>query len=236
MTTLLEKVSVLVTANLHALIDQALQTNSLAVVDQYLRQTDDNLAALEDAAATVGAEVRSVQRKLDEHQRRATSLDQAVDGFLGQGNEAAAAAAQDRLNSAHHLLQAYEQQLSRHQAEYQGLLDARAQLQARQSSMQAQRAELQSLLDLARSKELVVKTVKGLDDLAGSGDSDVSRIAQSIYRRLDKATVAGELRAVSLDEQVDRLLDNRLIDGQLAERRARLAAEAARASSEPVIK
>jgi hypothetical protein len=90
------------------------------------------------------------------------------------------------------------------------------------------------LLDLARSKELVVKTVKGLDDLAGSGDSDVSRIAQSIYRRLDKATVAGELRAVSLDEQVDRLLDNKLIDAQLAERRARLAAGAGRASAEPV--
>ena len=226
MTTLLEKVSVLVTANLHALIDQALQTNSLAVVDQYLRQAEDNLAALEDAAATVGAEVRSVQRKLDEHQRRATSLDQAVDGFLAQGNEAAAAAAQDRLNSTRHLLQAYEQQLSRHQTEYQGLLDARAKLQTRQASMQAQRAELQSLLELARSKELVVKTVKGLDDLAGSGDSDVSRIAQSIYRRLDKATVAGELRAVSLDEQIDRLLDNKLIDAQLAERRARLAAAA----------
>jgi len=226
MTTLLEKVSILVTANLHALIDQALKTNSMAVVDQYLRQVEDNLAGLEDAAATVGAEVRSVQRKLDEHQRKAAQLDQAVDGFLAKGNETSAAAAQDRLNSTRHLIQAYEQQLSRHQAEYQNLLDARVKLQGRYAAMQSQRAELQSLLDLARSKELVVKTVKGLDDLVGTGDTDVSRIAQSIYARLDKATVATELRSASLDEQIDQLLDRQTIDAQLAERRARLAAAA----------
>ncbi len=224
MTTLLEKVSTLITANLHALVDQALKTNSLAVVDQYLRQVEDNLASLDDAAATVGAEVRSVQRKLEEHRHRAEAIDQAVDGFLSQGKDAAAAAAQDRLNSTRQLIQAYEQQLARHQEEYQGLLDARVRLQGRQAAMQAQRAELQSLLDLARSKELVVRTVKGLEDLVGAGDSDVARIAQSVHARLDKATVASELRSASLDEQIDRLLDRQTIDAQLAERRARLAA------------
>src|SRR5712692_866530 len=109
MTTLLEKVSVLVSANLHALIDQALKSNSLAVVDQYLRQVEDNLASLEDAAATVGAEVRSLQRKLDEHRRRAAGLDQAVDSFLADGSETLAAASQSRLNSLQHLIAAYEQ-------------------------------------------------------------------------------------------------------------------------------
>jgi phage shock protein A len=222
MTTLLEKVSTLVSANLHALVDQALKSNSLAVVDQYLRQVDDNLAGLEDAAATVGAEVRSVQRKLDEHQQRVTGLDQAVDAFLAQGNESSAAAAQGRLNSTRRLMQAYEQQLGRHQAEYQNLLDARQKLQARQAAMRAQRAELASLLELARSKELVVKTMRGLDDLVGEGDSDVGRLAQSIYARLDKATVATELYGVSIDQQIDQLLDRQLIDSQLAERRARL--------------
>ena len=224
MTTLLEKVSTLVSANLHALVDQALKTNSLAVVDQYLRQVSDNLASLEDAAATVGAEVRSVQRKLEEHRRRAEAIDQAVDGFLTQGKDQAAASAQERLNSTRQLIQAYEQQLVHHQQEYQGLLDARAKLEARQQAMQVQRAELESLLELARSKELVVKTVKGLDDLAGNGDSDVARIAQSVYTRLDKATVATELRSGSLDEQIDKLLDRQVIDAQLAERRARLLA------------
>ena len=46
------------------MVDQALKTNSLAVIDQYIRQVEDNLEDLEDAAATVGGEVRSIERKL----------------------------------------------------------------------------------------------------------------------------------------------------------------------------
>ena len=57
-----------------------------------------------------------------------------------------------------------------------------------------------------------------------AGDSDVSRVAQSVYARLDKANVASELRSASLDEQIDSLLDRQTIDAQLAERRARLLA------------
>ena len=69
----------------------------------------------------------------------------------------------------------------------------------------------------------MVKTIKSLDDLTGSGDSDISRIAQSIYARLDKATAATELRAASLDEQIDQVLGRDMINQQLAERKKRLA-------------
>jgi phage shock protein A len=88
--------------------------------------------------------------------------------------------------------------------------------------MRQQRTELQSLLELAKSKEIVVKTIKSLDDLTGSGDTDISRIAQSIYARLDKATAATELRAASLDEQIDQVLGRDLINQQLAERKKKL--------------
>ena len=67
MASLFEKVSVLISANMHALVDQALKSNSLAVIDQYIRQVEDNLADLDDAAATVGGEVKSLKRKVDEN-------------------------------------------------------------------------------------------------------------------------------------------------------------------------
>jgi phage shock protein A len=215
MATLLEKVRILITANVHALIDQALKSNSLAVVDQYIRQVEDQLANLEDAAATVGGELKSLQRKLEEHRRRAAELDQAVDGLLLEGNELAAAAAQSRLNGAQQLVENYQEQLNRQEGEYQKLLDAKVKLEARHAVMQQQRAELQSLLELAKSKEIVVKTMKGLDALMGSGDSDVNRIAQSIYARLDKATAAVEVRGASLDEQIDQVLGRNALNAQL---------------------
>jgi phage shock protein A len=72
MATLLEKVSTLISANLHSLVDQALKANSLAVIDQYIRQVEDHLEDLEDAAATVGGEVKSIKRKLQDHEQKST--------------------------------------------------------------------------------------------------------------------------------------------------------------------
>ena len=222
MATLLEKVSTLISANLHYMVDQALKTNSLAVIDQYIRQVEDNLEDLEDAAATVGGEVKSIKRKLADYEVKANELDKAIDAFLNEGNDTLAAAAQSKLNSAQRLVETYRTQAVRQDTEYQALLNAKVKLEARLATMKQEREELQSLLDLAKSKETSVKAMKSLDDLMGSGDSDVSRIAESIYARLDKASTASEIRAASLDEQMDQVLDRSAIDAQLAERRKKM--------------
>jgi len=223
MATLLEKVSTLVSANLHALVDQALKANNLAVIDQYIRQVEENLENLADAAATVGGEVKSIRRKLDEHEKKSKDLDRAVDVFLSENNETAAAATQSQLNSTRQLIETYAQQIATQDVEYQKLLNAKVKLEARLVTMKQQRAELAALLELAKSKEIVVKTVKSLDALMGSGDSDVSHIAQSIYARLDKANAATEIRAANIDEQIDQVLGRDLINQQLAERKKKLA-------------
>jgi len=222
MATLLEKVSTLISANLHSLVDQALKSNSMAVIDQYIRQVEDNLEDLEDAAATVGGEVKSLKRKLNDLEQKEDELDRAIDAFLMEGNEETAAAAQSKLNSTQRLIKTYEEQVTRLQSEYQKLLEAKVKLEARLSTMKQQREELQALLELAKSKEVAVKAMKGLDDLVGLGDSDISRMAGSIYARLDKATAATEMRAASLDEQIDAVLDRGTLNAQLAERRKKL--------------
>jgi phage shock protein A len=222
MASLLEKVSTLISANLHALVDQALKTNSLAVIDQYIRQVENYLEDLEEAAATVGGEIKTIRRKTEEQQVKELQLDRAVDALLMDGNQAAAGSAQSRLNSTRQLVETYQAQTVHQEEEYQKLLDARAKLQGRLEMLKQQRQELEALLELARSKEMAVKTVKSLDDMLGSGDSDISRIAQGIYARLDKATTATEMRATNLDEQIDHLLDRKAIDAQLADRKARL--------------
>lgn len=225
MATLFEKVSTLISANLHALIDQALQNNSPAVIDQYIRQVENNLEDLEDAAATIGGEVRTIQRKLNELEQKQNELNRAVDAFLMEGNEAYAAAAQSKLNSTDRLVDTYQEQLDRQQDEFQKLLNAKVKLEARLETMKQEREELMTLLQLAKSKELTVKTMKSLDDLKGVGDSDISRIADSIYARLDKASAASEMRAQRLDEEMDRVLDRSAIERQLSDRRKRLGLE-----------
>ena len=81
---------------------------------------------------------------------------------------------------------------------------------------------MEALLELAKSKETTVKAMKSLDDLMGSGDSDIKRIAESVYARLDKASTASEMRAASLDEQMDQVLESSALKAQLAERKKKL--------------
>ena len=222
MASLLEKVSTLISANLHALVDQALQSNSPAVIDQYIRQVENNLADLEDAAATVGGEVRTLKRKVHEYEQKADELDQAIDAFLVEGNNAYASAAQAKLNSTKRLVETYRDQATSQEQEYQNLLSAKVKLEARLQTMKQEREELLALLELAKSKETTVKTMKSLDDLMGVGDSDISRVAENIRRRLDKATAASEMHAARLDDEMDRVLESSVIDNALAERRKKL--------------
>jgi phage shock protein A len=222
MASLLDKVTTLISANLHALVDQALKSNSLAVIDEYIRQVENNLADLEDAAATVGGEVKSIKRRLADHEQKHTELDRGIDAFLMEGNEAAAVAAQSRLNSVSRLVETYQEQVQRQEVEFRKLLDAKVKLEARLETMKLERQDLQALLELAKSKEVTVKAMKSLDDLMGSGDSDIKGIAQSIYARLDKATTASEMRAASLDEQMDQVLERSTLNAQLASRRQKL--------------
>jgi phage shock protein A len=222
MASLLKKVQTLISANLHAMVDSALKANSLAVFDQYVREVEDNLENLEDAVATVGGELRALRRRKGDAEQRAAELDRNIDIFLREGKEDLALAAQSKLNSVNRLVQNYEEMLGRQEAEFQALKDARLKLEAKLTTVKQEREELQVLLDLARSKEITARAIKSLDDLMGSGDEDISRVAEGIRLRLDKASARSEMLAGSLDAQMDQVLEKSTLEAQLAERKARL--------------
>jgi hypothetical protein len=79
-----------------------------------------------------------------------------------------------------------------------------------------------ALLDLAKAKEITNKAIKSLDDLAGVGDTDVARMADSIRTRLDQASARAEMAATNLDAQMDDALGRGELDAQLEERKRRL--------------
>lgn len=222
MASLLDKVQTLIKANLHSLVDKALATNSMAVIDQYIRDVDNNLDALEDAAATVGGQVKTLERKRDDYKKQMEELDRNIDTFLRQGKEELAMAAQSKFNSSKQLYETYESQLTRQQTEYKALLDARLKLQAKLTVIRQQREEMQALMELAKAKEITNKTIKSLDDLSGVGDADIAKVADSIRSKLDKESARAEMAAKNLDQQMDDALGKGQLDSQLEERKRRL--------------
>ena len=222
MASLMKKVQTLISANLHAMVDSALKANSMAVFDQYVRDVEDNLENLEDAVATVGGELKTLRRKKADLDQQAADLDRNIDIFLREGKEDLALAAQSKLNSVNRLAQNYDETLQRQEVEFQNLQDARLKLEAKLTTVKQEREELQVLLDLARSKEITVQSIKSLEDLTGTGDADIARVAESIRARLDKASAQSEMLAASLDDQMDQVLEKSALEAQLAERKSRL--------------
>ena len=224
MATLLERVNTLISANLNWLVSKALKANSLAVVDENIRKVEDNLEALEDAAATVGGEAKTIKRKYDEFNAKALEMDKNVDLFLGKGKEDLALATQHRYNTTKRLAEAYLEQYERQASEFQKLLDAKLKLEAKLTQIRQERGELQAMLDLAKSKELTHKVVEGVGGLTGA-EAGLAEMREEIQRRLDKASAQGEIDANRLDKQIADALEDDELRNQLAARRTRLGLE-----------
>ncbi len=222
MASLLSKVQTLISANLHALVDSALQANSVAVLDEYIRQAEDNLDDLQDALVTVRGQVKTLKRKFEMFQAEADQLDADIDRLLRLGKEDLALAAQSQYNSKAELAGEYKSQWEKQQIEADKLNEARLKLEAKLTTIKQEREHLLALLELAKSKEIAAKTIRSLDDLEGVGDSDIARVGEQIRARLDRADAEIEMEATSLESQMDEVLGTAYLEDQLADRKRRL--------------
>jgi phage shock protein A len=222
MASLLQKINTLISANIHGLVDQALEANSLKVMDEYIRQAERNLDALEDAAATIGGTVKTLKRKYEEFAAAAEKLDRDIDTLLLRAKTDLAQAAQAELNQKQQLAQEYYEQWQSQEQEYRRMLDAKIKLESKLVTIRQEREHLKSLLELVEAKELTTRTIKSLDDLAGVGDEDVQRLGDQIRARLDREEARLEMATGTIRDQIDEAIGMTEIEMQLEERRQRL--------------
>ena len=220
--SILDKINTLISANLHAMVDSALQANSVNVMDEYVRQAEKNLENLEDATVTVGGSVKTLKRKYEEISATAEKLDRDIDTLLTRGKADLASAAQSDLNTKQQLAQEYYEQWQQQQGEYQKMLDAKIKLEAKLTTIKQEREHLKALMELAEAKSATTKTIRSLNDLAGVGDADVKRMGDAIRARLDREDADLEMSSARLQGQMDDVLEKGTIDAQLEERKKRL--------------
>ena len=223
--SIFQKVQTLISANMHVMVDKALDANSVAVMDEYMRQAETNLDDLEDALVTVKGQVKTLKRKQEAFQAEAEALDADIDRLLKLGKDDLAVAAQSQYNSKADLAEEYRQQYQRQKAEADKLAEARLKLEARLRTIKHEREHVLGLLELAKTKEVAAKSMRSLSALEGVGDSDIARVADKIRARLDRADAEIEMRADRLSVRMDDVLQKDRLEGQLAERRRRLQLE-----------
>lgn len=217
-----EKVNILISANLHGMVDKALETNSVKVMDEYIRRAERDLDELETAVVTVGGTVRTLKRKYEETSASAEKLDRDIDTMLTRGKADTAAQMQAKLNSIQQLAQQYYEQWNGQEAEYKKMLDYKLKLEGRLTTTRQEREHLVELMKLAEAKAQTTKTIKSLADIQGIGDRDISSLADAIKARLDREDAALEMSSTRLSDQIESTLEDNQVDAQLEERKKRL--------------
>ena len=222
MPSILQKVRTLFSANLHGMIDRALETNSLKVMDEYIRQVERNLDALEDSAATVGGSVRTLKRKYEEFSNQSDKLDRDIDTLILRGKNDLAAAAQAEMNTKQELAQEYYEQWQAQQEQYQGMLNMRMKLEGRLNTIKQEREKMRSLLELAETKKVMTKTLRSMDKLDTSGDQEIDSLLDSIYAQIDQEDARADMASRKLSDQIEDTVGIGQVELQLEERRQRL--------------
>jgi phage shock protein A len=220
--SIFEKINTLISANLHAMVDRALEANSVQVMDEYIRQVEKNLDDLEESTATVGGTVKTLKRKYEEFAASAEKLDRDIDTLIVKGKNDLAAAAQAELNTKQQITQEYYQQWQDQEGQYQKMLDMRLKLEGRLTSIKQEREHLRSLIELTEAKKVTTKTIKSLDSLANTGDDQISSLSQQIRASLDKEDARLDIATKNVSEQIEDAVGNSEVDRQLEERKRRL--------------
>lgn len=222
MASFFEKVRTLINANLHGIVDRALESNSPQVLDEYIRQAERNLEALEDSAATVGGTVKTLKRKYEEFAAAAEKLDRDIDTLIMRGKDDLAAAAQGELNTKQQLAQEYYEQWQDQKKQYDQMLVMHRQLQSKMSAIRQEREHLLALIELAEAKKVTTKTIKSLDGLSSFNDNEINGIAQRIRGNLDKEDARLEMATRNVADEIDDAVRGSEVEMQLEERRRRL--------------
>jgi len=224
MTSLLDKIQTLVSADLNRLVDRALQANEAAVFQHHIRELQTLQEQLADQLAEVRGEITQLRQRSDEMQALVIRQDQEVDQLLQAGLHEEALAAQDRLNQSRLAAGRLTEQVDRLEAQYAQMVAAKAQLDARATALLQTEPEVEGLVGLARAKELTAAAGRSLEDLAGLGDPDVARVVGSIRARLAEAEAQiQELERRGLAHgETPAVLKRTELEGQLEARKARL--------------
>src|SRR5258708_6950082 len=106
---ILGKIKELIFATPHNIVDSAFQGNSLQVFDEYIRQAQLSMQALNSALVDMAVTIKMLKTKYDEASNEAAKLDLEVDASLKANKDVLAKIAQTKLNQQIEIAKTYQE-------------------------------------------------------------------------------------------------------------------------------
>jgi len=227
METLRQKARVLSLAWLHQVADAAIDTHSIPVVQQHVRDLEQAMSDLREAEAQNAGAIAGLNRQIGQlHQQEAT-LNTQADALLqvNTAREDLAATVEQRLEEVESNLTPLNHQLEKAQAiqaQYEQAMDA---LEAKHSAMMRQLSTLQSLDTSADAEERAAHALHAVSSALG-GTASVDDITARIQSRSDvvHARLQQEMGGFTTEpDAVADVLAQSAMQQRVAARKARLS-------------
>jgi phage shock protein A len=217
--TLLGKIKILVSATLHSIVDRALESNSLGVFDEYIRDAEQSMEALRSALLDLAGTVKSLKARYESAADEAAKLDLQIDAALKAGKTVLAKIAQSQLNQQLEIARTYQEQYQKQGTTFKTLKDVVDVLQSKVEILYSQREQVATLLQLIKSKNVIARSIKDVQSIA---DDRTARIVESVRTQLDTADAELEVATSRLSDQIDQEIGDATLNAQLESRRQRL--------------
>ena len=227
MAGLFQKARIAALSSAHALLDKVIDLNSVGAVKQYVRDLENALEDLEDAAATESGHVRTVQRDVVQVQSQIKELNQNIDFILSDNNPAndhLAKPLEARLIGLEQRSNTKNEEMTSAQKSSQALNEAVSTLQAKYQNMVEQLQRLEAMHTATKAKEAAVEAMRNVGRISSAGASvSVDDITDRIQRRSDVADAKFEQVMGEMSGQVEKDVVLAQAEARLEQRKARLA-------------
>lgn len=209
---------------LHAIVDRALENSSVALYDQSLRDMEDYIRYVEEAAVSMKAAAESNKRRLAQYQSEAEILEIRLNQLLSEDHADQTQKVQQALNIKQGQIADTQAQIERQEGQHVALTHNWQMLKERLRVLQGERGSVVALVARAKAERAISSIEYTLGSLAGLGaHSEIGVMAGHILQRLDEAEV--RLALVDVDAEVAQAaaaIEAARVEEQLEERRRRL--------------
>src|SRR5436305_428357 len=226
METLRQKARVLSFAWLHQVADAAIDTHSIPVVEQHIRDLEQAISDLREAEAENAGGIAGLNRQISQlHQQEAT-LNTQSDALLqlNPPREDLAATVEQRLQDVENSLTPLNNQLEKTQAVQAQYTQAMSALEAKHTAMMRQLQTLRSMDMSASAEDRAAHALHAVNSALG-GTSSIDDITARIQSRSDVAHERLQQEMGTIAPQSDPVADvlaQSAMQQRLAARKARL--------------
>jgi phage shock protein A len=218
MSSILGRISDLISANVNAMLDNAEDPEKMA--NEYLRQLTNELYEVRTSVAAAMADETKLEQRRIAAQAETTQWETKAEAALRAQDEELAKAALGRKVQSQKLAQQYDEQERAQEEQVNAMQDALVQLETRIAEVKAKKELIIAKKNRAQTQEALQRTAQRMGQITAMDKLD--QLEERVDDQLNRAEAMSKLEQGSLEARFQDLEKDTEVDAELAELKRRM--------------